>query len=213
MEDWSWEVSRGQRERWRGSVAGRWLLLQRRTGTGWVQTRLGSLNPARDFLEQIPCLLVFLFLRCLLLLHLSQILHAATNRLRRHKEAVNVTLPVWQIKDELRLWVVLRFSLSPGNFIQIRRRAHFVITGAATVNLPVSQTAGTFQRGVRVFQEALRRAAVGIFAWINLYETVGEGKVINFNKQLILVVLTHIPCVQWNLSSWQNKYYRERTKA
>lgn len=90
----------------------------------------------------------------------------------------------------------MRFSLSPGNFIQIRRRAHFVITGAATVNLPVSQTAGTFQRGVRVFQEALRRAAVGIFAWINLYETVGEGKVINFNKQLILVVLTHIPCVQ-----------------
>lgn len=48
MEDWSWKVSRGERKRRGGGVAGG---LQRWTGTGRVQTRLGALHPAGDLLE------------------------------------------------------------------------------------------------------------------------------------------------------------------
>lgn len=51
VEDWSREVSWRERERGRGDVARGWTLLQRWTGTGRVQTRLGALHPARDLLE------------------------------------------------------------------------------------------------------------------------------------------------------------------
>lgn len=51
VEYWSWEVSGREGERGRGGVAQGWTLLQRQTGTGRVQTRLGALYPARDLLE------------------------------------------------------------------------------------------------------------------------------------------------------------------
>lgn len=51
VEDWSWEVTWGERERGRGGIAWGRTMLQKRTGTGWVQLRLGALHPAGDLLK------------------------------------------------------------------------------------------------------------------------------------------------------------------
>lgn len=65
-------------------------------------------------------------------------------------------LPVRQIQDQFGLGVVLRLALPPGYSVQVGRGAHFVIAGASAVQIPIAQSAGPIQGGVRVLQEALR---------------------------------------------------------
>lgn len=80
-------------------------------------------------------------------------------------------LPVRQVQDQFRLRVVLGLALPPGYPVQVGRGANFIIAGASAVQIPVAQTTGPIQGGVGVFQEALGRAAVGMFAWVNLHQT------------------------------------------